>query len=139
MAAKRWLSCNVFQTGPERHQVWHFDPRGKKYAAKGTQTFPATQPLPERVAGKPWQTLLQPRINIAWLPPEHVFLRVVQLPQCAPEELGSMIELQLEKLSPIPLTQTVWTTCVMGAGDTGMQTVLVVLVEVIFPAFRVTR
>lgn len=129
MAAKRWLSCNVFLTGPERHQVWHFDPRGKKYAAKGTQTFPATHRMPERVAGRPWQTLVQPRVNIAWLPPEHVFLRVIQLPQCAPGELGAMIELQLEKLSPLPLAQTVWTTCVLGEGETGMQTVLVVLAE----------
>jgi hypothetical protein len=125
----RWPSCNVFQLGPERHQVWHFDPRGKKYAPRGSQMLAASQPMPARIAGKPWQTLLQPRVNVAWLPPEQVFLRIVQVPQCTREEMRAMIELQLEKLSPIPVAQTVWTTCELGAGEPGMQTVLVVFAE----------
>jgi hypothetical protein len=46
--------------------------------------------------------------NDAWLPMEKVFFRVLQLPLCDPEELEGMVELQLEKISPLPVSQVVW-------------------------------
>ena len=108
MAAKKWPTCNVFQTGDDRHQDWHVDLKSKRYVAKGSNSRPLGQPLPVGVAGKGWQSLVQPRLNVAWLPAESVFLRVVQLPQCADDELTSMVELQLEKLAPLPVTQIAW-------------------------------
>jgi hypothetical protein len=129
MAAKKWPSCNVFHTGAEQHQVWHFDLKGKRFVPKGGQTLPAGRPMPPAVAGKTWQSLLQPRLNVAWLPSEEVFLRVVQLPQCPPTELSAMVELQLEKLSPMPVAQLLWNAITLGEGAEGMQTVLVVMAE----------
>jgi hypothetical protein len=86
-------------------------------------------------------------MNVAWLPPEHVFLRVIELPKGAFEETLSMVELQLEKLSPLPVAQIVWTIHVLpenapatptpsqpeqggeSAPAVQMQSVVVVIVE----------
>jgi hypothetical protein len=60
------------------------------------------------MATKDWQTLFRHKLNIAWLPADKVFLRAIQLPPSDPAEIGQMIELQLEKLSPLPVGQMVW-------------------------------
>ena len=39
---------------------------------------------------------------------EQVFFRVLQLPLCSEAELRGMVELQLDKISPLPLA-AVWT------------------------------
>lgn len=130
MAAKKWPTCNVFQTGTDQHQVWHFDLKSKRYVAKGSDFLSTNQPLPDGVVGKGWKSLVQPRLSVAWLPAESVFLRVVQLPQCTLDELTAMVDLQLERLSPLPVTQIVWSAYSLGEGDdAGMQTVLVVIAE----------
>jgi hypothetical protein len=53
-------------------------------------------------------------LNVAWLPPENVFLRVIELPRSNFEETFAMVELQLEKLSPMPVAQIVWTIHVLS-------------------------
>jgi hypothetical protein len=66
--------------------------------------------------------LWQPQLNVAWLPPENVFLRVIELPKSSFEETFAMVELQLEKLSPMPVTQIVWTIHVLSChGDSPRQ------------------
>jgi len=61
------------------------------------------------------------------LPSSDVFLRVIQLPMASLEETISMVELQLEKISPAPVAQVVWTLHVLPNAQEGMQTVLVVI------------
>ena len=69
-------------------------------------------------------------MNVAWLPPENVFLRVIELPKSSFGETLSMVELQLEKLSPLPVTQIVWTLQVLPQSPAeNLQTVIVVIVE----------
>ena len=53
-------------------------------------------------------------MNVAWLPPENVFLRVIELPRSNFEETFAMVELQLEKLSPMPVAQIVWTIQILS-------------------------
>ena len=36
--------------------------------------------MPARSVTKDWRSLWQHKLNIAWLPPERVFLRVAQFP-----------------------------------------------------------
>ena len=62
---------------------------------------------------KDWQSLLWPRLNVAWLPLDKVFIRALQLPSSDPAEVASMVELQLEKLSPLPVTHLVWSYYMM--------------------------
>ncbi|MGA2244583.1 MAG: hypothetical protein ABSH48_06275 [Verrucomicrobiota bacterium] len=100
---------------PDAKRLWQFDAKGKGFALKREQRVPHADPLPAHLVAKSWASLWQPKLNVAWLPTENVFLRVVELPAANAEETFSMVELQLEKLSPIPVTQMVWTMQVLGA------------------------
>lgn len=104
-----WQLCNVVREGGAGRRLWQFRPKGaacmlvREHAAAGSER------LPVPVIRKDFQSLMQRKLNIAWLPPEDVFLSVVVLPTTDPAELQGMLELQLEKLSPLPATQTCWT------------------------------
>ena len=141
----RWQSCTILDVGIEAHRLWQFDAKGGGFALKREHAGAAGQPLPPSLAAKSWRSLFQPRLNIAWLPPENVFLRVIELPSSNFEETLAMVELQLEKLSPMPVAQVVWTIHVLpekaeaasrhpqptgeDAAATQMQTVVVVVAE----------
>ena len=124
----RWHSCNILQTAPDANRLWQFDAKsGALHREHGGATG---QPLPGKYVAKSWTSLWQPRLNVAWLPPENVFLRVIELPASSFGETLAMVELQLEKLSPVPVTQIAWTLQVLPQppGE-NLQTVVVVIVE----------
>ncbi len=132
----RWNSCNILHVAPDAKRLWQFDAKGGGFALGREQRVPHAEKLPKKGVAKNWASLWQPKLNVAWLPAENVFLRVVELPASSFEETLSMVELQLEKLSPIPVTQIVWTLHVLGThtappkGDAipeSLQTVIVVI------------
>jgi hypothetical protein len=124
----RWQSCNILQTAPDANRLWQFD--AKSGALNRESGSAPGQPVPARHVAKSWQSIWQPKLNIAWLPPENVFLRVIELPKSSVGETLSMVELQLEKLSPLPVAQIVWTLQVLTqASAEDLQTVIVVIVE----------
>lgn len=125
----RFHSCNVLHVGPADRQVWQFDARSAAFAMNREQTLADGEALPYAVVTKTWRSLWQKKLNIAWLPADSVFLRVVHLPASDPEETRAMVELQLEKLSPIPVTQVVWSLEVLPQRQGDLQTVIVVLAE----------
>ncbi|HVV73724.1 MAG TPA: hypothetical protein VHI52_19825, partial [Verrucomicrobiae bacterium] len=127
-ATKPIHSCNVLEVGAEARQVWQFDARGGGYVLNREQTVLVGETLPKSMVAKDWRSLFQPRLNIAWLPPEHVFLRVAQLPKSDFDETLSMVELQMEKLSPIPVTQAVWSFHTLPHVEDNLQTVIVMVV-----------
>src|SRR5258708_35536808 len=87
----------------------------------------ALDPLPTKVVAKDWSTMFQRKLNIAWLPADQVFLRVVHLPASDPQELLSMVELQLEKLSPLPVAQIVWSMEPLPKVAENLQPVIVIM------------
>ena len=109
----RWHSCNVLQVESEAHRLWQFDARNGAFSLNREHASSVQEPLPVGTVGKSWSALWQPKLNVAWLPPEEVFIRVAQFPASSSEETRAMVELQLEKLSPIPVTQAVWTMRVL--------------------------
>jgi hypothetical protein len=132
----RWNSCNILHLAPDARRLWQFDAKGGGFVLAREQRVPHTEPLPGKFVAKNWTSLWQPKLNVAWLPPESVFLRVVELPAASTDETHSMVELQLEKLSPIPVTQIVWAMHILGThqsaaradGSTeNLQTVIVVI------------
>ncbi|HEX5398458.1 MAG TPA: hypothetical protein VFY06_05355 [Verrucomicrobiae bacterium] len=123
----RWNSCNILQIAPDANRLWRFNAKGKDFVLDREQKVPAGQPLPPRQVAKSWSSLFQPKLNIAWLPPEDVFLRVIEVPKSSFEETQSMVELQLEKLSPLPVAQIVWTLHILPAASGDLQTVIVVI------------
>jgi Tfp pilus assembly protein PilN len=122
-------SCNVLQVGPQSRQLWQFDARGRGFALSREQTSVAGEMLPARIVAKDWRSLWQRKLNVAWLPPEHVFLRVAQFPLSDLGETLSMVELQLEKLSPMPVAQIVWSIHVLPHAEGNLQTVIVMIVS----------
>jgi hypothetical protein len=132
----RWNSFNILHVAPDAKRLWQFDAKGGGFVLGREQRVPHAQPLPGKSVAKSWTSLWQPKLNIAWLPPENVFLRVVELPASSAEEMFAMAELQLEKISPLPVAQIVWTMHVLPApktapaeGAVALQTVVMVLVE----------
>jgi hypothetical protein len=124
----RWHSANVLQSNAGGRRLWNLSANGSSFNVQEETTLLATEPCPPDV-GKDWQTLFRPKLNIAWLPAETVFFRAVQLPPSEPSEIASMVELQLEKLSPLPVTHVVWSYYLMprSAKPDSLQTVIVII------------
>jgi len=130
----RWNSCNILQTTGDTRLLWQFSGNGKMQ--REVAPLP-TEGLPAGIIAKDWQTLFQPKLNVAWLPADQVFLRVVQVPKSDLAETQSMLDLQLEKLSPMPIAQVVWgfevlqptaTPDAMTTLEGEMQTAIVIIV-----------
>ena len=120
-------SCNVLQVGAQARHLWQFDARGRGYVLGREQTSFAGESLPAGLIAKDWRSLWQRKLNVAWLPPDQVFLRVTQFPASDFDETLSMVELQLEKLSPMPVTQIVWTIHLLPHTEGNLQTVIVMI------------
>jgi hypothetical protein len=124
-------ACNVLDLAADRRRLWHFDIGGDG-AAELDEEFSGLpgDALPAQHVAKDWRALFSSRLNLAWLPAGSVFLRVAQFPKCDRAELLAMVELALEKLSPMPVAQIVWTVEPVPARTTvpsEMQTVIVLI------------
>ncbi|MBN2505951.1 MAG: hypothetical protein JXQ71_04585 [Verrucomicrobia bacterium] len=124
----RWQSCNVLHVAQEGREVWQFNAASAKCNLLRHESKLPAEPLPAKLVAKDWQTLFQPRLNVAWLPADQVFLRTLQLPAGELAETRSMLELQLEKLSPLPVAQIVWSFEVFPQPTALMQTAVVVII-----------
>jgi len=126
MAGKRWNICNVLATGAEARRLWQFDAKGRDFKLGRELTIRGGDPLPD-VVKKSWSSLWQPKLNVACLPPDRVFLRAAQFPQASFAETLAMVDLQMEKLSPMPVGQVVWTMQCLPHPDGNQQTVIVTI------------
>jgi hypothetical protein len=104
----RWHSANVLQSSAGGRRLWNLSSSGGKFTVQSEATLLLNEPCPPEWVGKDWQTLFRKKLNVAWLPADKVFFRALQLPSSDPAELASMVELQLEKVSPLPVTHIVW-------------------------------
>ena len=129
MKTTHWHSCNVLRVGADARQLWQFTTGNSQVTLNAEQRLVPPAPLPAKLVTKDWRTLWQRKLNIAWLTAEQVFLRVVHLPKCEPAELPAMVELQLEKLSPLPVNQVVWSFELVPQSAGELQTVVVIIAE----------
>jgi hypothetical protein len=137
--AKRPNQCNVVSVRAGQRKLWRFAISGRGKASL-TQEFTELpeENLPAKVVGKSWGDLWNPKLNVAWLPSDKVFLRVAEFPASNPEELLSMVELQLEKLSPLPLSQIAWAIEPLPVPAAGLGTMLPVVL-IIASRFEVEK
>lgn len=127
---QKWTDCNVMHVTPDAKQLLYFSVSEKQVAQKSKLKHSEETPLPPRQIEQTWRQFLHKRLNIAWLPAEHIFLRIVHLPKGEDlAETRQMLEFQLEKLSPVPVGQIVWTFETLPCPDPAQQTVLLVLAE----------
>jgi hypothetical protein len=124
----RWYSANVLQTLPGGRRLWRFSARGSRFVFDSEKTLTLQEPAPPAAVAKSWQSLVRPRLNIAWLPADKVFFRAVQLPGADAAEIAAMVELQLEKLSPLPVTHIVWSLYLMPRNESKPDTLRTVIV-----------
>jgi hypothetical protein len=120
-------SCNVLEVSTGTRHLWQFDSRDGQLSVGSEQTVSGPQLLPAKLVAKNWRSLWQRKINIAWLPADQVFLRVIHLPASDFSETLSMVELQLEKLSPLPVNQVVWSVEPLPHQTENMQAVVVII------------
>lgn len=104
----RWQSANLLQSNAGGRRLWTLAANGDSFTVQTETTLLLNEPCPPLVVGKDWQTLFRKKLNIAWLPADKVFFRAIHLPSSDPAEIASMVELQLEKVSPLPVTHIVW-------------------------------
>ncbi|HUD48019.1 MAG TPA: hypothetical protein VMR33_14395 [Candidatus Baltobacteraceae bacterium] len=126
----RWQIVNVLHTSASGRRIWQLSPAGDNFTVQGEKTLLLNEAIPPTMAAKDWQSLFRHKLNIAWLPADKVFLRAVQLPASEPAEIAQMIELQMEKLSPLPVAQMVWSFYLLPRPldkPEGMQTVIVIV------------
>ena len=91
MSKADWQSCNVLRVGADGRQLWRFEARNGGVELAAEQRRLPYEPLPVKLIDKDWQTLWRRKLNIAWLPADQVFMRVVHLPSTDPVELQSMV------------------------------------------------
>lgn len=126
----RWHSANVLQVASDKKRLWQFKVGGDNPTLGREETKLPTQSLPANLMAKDWQTLYKPRLNVSWLAADKAFLRVLQLPPADTfQETASMIELQLEKVSPLPAAQICWTFELLPKRQGHPQTAIVVIVS----------
>jgi len=135
MAAKRWNICNVLATGADARRLWQFDAKGQDYKLNRELTVRGEDSLPDAVK-KSWSEMWQARLNVALLPPDRVFLRVAQFPNASFAETLAMVDLQMEKLCPMPVGQVVWTIhCIPHPTGTQQTVILIVAARDAVEAF----
>ncbi len=124
-----WHECNVALPEGEILGLWSFSLAGGKAHLRSRKRAPQEGRLPEKVAAKSWKHLIRGRLDLALLPESDVFLRVVRLPECDRQEMESMLEFQLERLSPFPVNQICWSFETLPCGLEGQATALVMIAE----------
>jgi hypothetical protein len=114
---------------PDTRRLWQFAAGKERVHKGGRLEFPVDRKPPAKWVRKTWVSLLVPRLNIGGLPAEHVFMRTIQLPASDPSELAGLVEFQLERISPLPTNQIVWTAESIPHADGKQQTAVVAIVE----------
>lgn len=123
----RQRSCQVLLRGTSSQRLWSFSVAPDKVSKTSEVTVPLGTPFPPSSVRQDWRLLVQPRINIACLPSGLVFIRLIHLPSSSADEIPGMVEFELEKLSPLPPAQVVWTFEVLDQTTEGLSAILVVV------------
>jgi len=124
---ERWQLCNVVSTDEVGRRLWQFRTKGDAFSLVKGYSAAAGEKLPAKVVGKTFQSFWKKKLNIALLPPGNVFMGVVELPSVDSSELHGMLEFQLEKLSPLPVTHIVWTYFELPNKTDGMTRIVLVI------------
>ncbi len=128
VSRKRWQSANVLQVSTGFRKLWGFNSGRRGFTLSQQHSLAESDALPGKMVAKDWRSIFQPRLNVAWLPVDQVFLRVAQLPVGDLDETLQMVELQLEKLSPLPVTQICWSIHSLPGHVDNLQTIIITIV-----------
>jgi hypothetical protein len=124
-----WQYANLLRTDTDKRQIWQFAVNNGRFVLEREVSGVPSERVSSDIGGRGWRGMIRKKLNVAWLPVEKVFLRAIQVPVADFAETLSMIELQLEKLSPLPVNQIAWTIEVLPQlPGANLQTVVVLVV-----------
>ncbi len=127
---QKWNDCNLIQFRESEARLWHFAVSEKQVTQKSQLTHSESTPLPQAQVEQAWRQFFKKRLNLSWIPSEHLYLRVIDMPACEDrEETRQMLEFQLEKISPVPVHQIVWSFQNLPCPDPEQQSLLLVLAQ----------
>ena len=96
---QKWNDCNLIQFRESEARLWHFAVSEKQVTQKSQLTHSESTPLPQAQVEQAWRQFFKKRLNLSWIPSEHLYLRVIDMPACEDrEETRQMLEFQLEKI-----------------------------------------
>jgi len=102
-------ACNVVDCSTGRQQFWRFSKGKNRMKLIDVRDTVVDEPVQAKHLDRDTSQMWRPHCqNDAWIPAQKVYFRVLHLP-CSEKELAGMVELQLDKISPLPLSQAVWT------------------------------
>jgi hypothetical protein len=127
--AGKLQNCQVVALDGDALHVWQFHAQRTKLNPTGTHSFGQDKPPPTKLVANDWKQVVHPRLTIGWMPGRDVFLRVIQLPKSDTDELLSMVELQMERLSPMPVSHICWAMETQPHADPEQITALVTIVN----------
>lgn len=126
---KKIRHCQVVALDGEALHVWQFQTHRSKFQKSGKHRFGLDKTPPSKLVANDWPQVFKPRVTVAWMPGRDVFLRVLQLPKADPDEWVAMVELQLERLSPMPVSHISWALEILPHPDPEQVTALVTIVN----------
>ena len=122
---KRFGGTNLLDLGSENPRYWRHSKNKREEFNEGDAAMVRLQQRTRRS----WQDMFQSRYeNCLWIGVEQVLFRVLQVPRCnRRSELEELVSLQVDRLSPWSMAQTVWSFDVVPdwRGERQLQTVLV--------------
>ncbi len=126
-AKPRHQTFQVLSDRVDGRRIWRFHAGKQDTVPAGEITLAPDAKPPKSKPTDDWKALVSPQLNIAWLPADKVFVRALQVPACEPGELPAMMEFQIDKVSPLPANQVVWTVIGVPHAEGQQQTALVML------------
>ena len=72
----------MFEPAIEGSRLWQFSASSRKVRLTGDLRVPENDSPPAKIVSKTWTDIFSRKMNIATIPTEKVFLRVVNLPEC---------------------------------------------------------
>lgn len=106
--SKNYSTCHIVTKSGDQTFLDSFATKGKAFSlVKGFEAG-ADDAFPKVKFDKTWRDSFSPQLNVGLLPSSSVFFRVIELPTVELGEIDEMLELQMERLSPLPPSQVFW-------------------------------
>jgi hypothetical protein len=130
--SRNYPLCNIVYRDNDSILLKSYSTRGKSASRIREIIAAENEAFPKIRYDKTWRDSFSPKLNVALIPSSEVFFRILSLPTTDVSEIPDMIELQLERISPLPVNQIFWTYELLpglNSGSTATTNTLVCIVE----------
>lgn len=115
---KSFTTCNIASKTNEATELRSYAIKGQSSQIQKSFSVNQDEAFPPVKFDKTWKDSFQPKLNVGLIPSQFVFLQIIELPTTDASEIPEMLELQLERISPIPPAQIFWNFYVISNAGT---------------------